>query len=185
VAARDWTRETYVAFLSIASPELRGTLRRSRRACESAGQRHLTVVVPRWLDVWTTLVPSSDNRPRLVTGFPRQPAVCRTGRTHGQPCRPRSSVPASGTARSSSRTGGVAWCGLAGEKRRGREPNGTDEGEGPHGQTVGPTWRRCEPRDAARRPRSPYRGWSRGPTRSATDPRFHPASPRRSSIARR
>jgi hypothetical protein len=40
----------------------------SRRACESAGQRHLTVVVPRCLNVWTTVAPSPDSRPHLVTG---------------------------------------------------------------------------------------------------------------------
>jgi len=40
----------------------------SRRACESAGQQHLTVVVPRWLDVWTTIAPSPDRRRHMVNG---------------------------------------------------------------------------------------------------------------------
>jgi hypothetical protein len=68
---------------------------------------------PRCLDVWTsTARPLAAAHPS--TTAPRQPAARRTGRTHGEQCRPRSPVLASGTARSSSRTGGVAWSGLAG-----------------------------------------------------------------------
>lgn len=47
---------------------LRGHFDESRRSCESAGQRHLTDVVPRWLNVWTTIAPSPDSRPHLASG---------------------------------------------------------------------------------------------------------------------
>jgi len=57
----------------------------SRVASESAGQRHLTALVPRRLNVWTTVAPSPDSRPHLVTGRWVEAAASRGTREVSNP----------------------------------------------------------------------------------------------------
>ena len=173
MAAREWTRETYVAFLSIARPELRGSLRLSRRACESAGQRHLTVVVPRWLDVWTTTAPSSANRPHLADGCPRQLAARRTGRAHGSrvvPGRRFLRAVRRGLRASPAVLRGAGW---PGRSAAAVSPMRATRASGPWPGRRPGLARRCDPRDEDRT-RDRRTEWSRGSTRPATDPRSRP-----------